>query len=86
VYSVKLEEWMKQNMLVCEDVATAIGCDHTTIVRLIHKPGKRQTRNPSFELIRKIADFTGGKVTANDFVDDTPPSPTPSPLPLTETA
>ena len=66
---MKLSDWLKKEGKTGADLAGAIGCDDTTINRLIPKPGKLQRRKPSIDLAEKIARATNGEVTANDFMD-----------------
>lgn len=49
-----------------EELARAAGCSRMTISRL-----RRGKAVPSFGLAAKIADFTKGKVKANDFLPET---------------
>lgn len=66
---MKLGDWLRENHMTHEDFAAKVDVDHSTISRIIPRPGKKQTRKPSFELVSKIAKATDGQVTANDFVD-----------------
>lgn len=65
---MKLGDWLRENRMTHEDFADRVGCDHSTISRLIPRPGKKQVRKPSFVLAKKISEATNGEVTANDFV------------------
>jgi len=69
---MKLAAWLKKEGKTGSDLARRIGRDGTTINRLIPKPGKKQTRKPSYELAADIAAATGGEVTLNDFMDEFP--------------
>lgn len=59
-----LAEYLKKNAIRDEDFAAKIGVNRSTVNRL------RRGANgqlPSRETIARIADATGGAVTANDF-------------------
>lgn len=78
---------MRENQKTAEEVAAAVGVHQTTISRLISSGDKKQRRRPSIELAEKIAVFTGGQVTANDFMDDDAPrSPAEQPSQKDEAA
>lgn len=67
---MKLGDWIKNAGLTHEELAQRVGCDTSTITRLIPRAGKSQLRRPSFELVARIKDVTGGEVTANDFLPE----------------
>lgn len=76
---MKLEKWMEIEDLKPQDVADRIGCDRSTIVRLLPgKDGQPPTRRPGWELSRKIEALTDGKVTRLDFADNDQPPPASS--------
>lgn len=67
---MKLGVWMKSRGLTAEKMAESVGCSVSTITRLIPGEGKKQTRQPSVRLARKIKAATNGAV---DFLDDDEP-------------
>ena len=69
-----LSDWLKSSDMRACDLAKAVGTTEATISRL--KNGRSQ---PSFDLARRIAEATGGAVTANDFMEGKSPVE-PSPL------
>lgn len=63
--------WMKREGLSPEGAAERIGCDRTTLVRILPgRDGSPPKRKPGWKLLRKINAATNGEVTANDFMDD----------------
>lgn len=70
---MKLGDWIKKAGLTHEEMAERVGCDTSTITRLIPRAGKSQMRQPSFHLVARIKDATGGEVTANDFLPEVEP-------------
>ena len=65
---MKLSDWLKSSDKRACDLARAVGTTEATISRLKH--GHSQ---PSFDLARRIAEATGGAVTANDFMEGKSP-------------
>ncbi len=61
---MKLSDWIKKSEISARELALRAGTTEATISRLRH--GRAQ---PSLELAQRIADATGGAVTANDFLD-----------------
>ncbi len=66
---MELGAWLQQHGVTQEDLAERLGVDQSTISRLIHRPGKRQVREPSLELAVLIEKETGGAVKPSDFVN-----------------
>lgn len=61
---MQLAAWLKSNAKTPADLAAALGVERSTVARYVS--GERR---PRAELARRIAELTGGQVTANDFVD-----------------
>lgn len=62
---------MKREGLSPDEAAKRIGCDRSTLVRILPgRDGSKPKRRPGWDLLRKIAAGTNGEVTANDFMDD----------------
>jgi transcriptional regulator with XRE-family HTH domain len=66
---MKLENYLRETGENPSQFAKRIDCSPSTITRLLpkRKNGRRQ-RDPSFDLIEKIANGTRGYVMANDFM------------------
>jgi phosphopantothenoylcysteine decarboxylase/phosphopantothenate--cysteine ligase len=64
---MKLSPWLKFNGISARELAGRVGATEATISRI--RNGRAQ---PSMELAQRIADATGGAVTANDFLDLAP--------------
>lgn len=58
-----LSDWLRQSRLSHDEFADRIGCDRSSVTRYVHG-----NRMPRPEVLRRIAEVTGGAVTANDFV------------------
>lgn len=58
---MKLETYLSERSISDATFAQAIGVDRSSISRM------RRGQIPSKDVMVKIADATGGKVTANDF-------------------
>lgn len=65
---MRLEEYLACNQLTQEGFAERVGVTQGTIARLLPQDGRPPLRRPSMRLASKIAEVTGGAVTANDFV------------------
>ena len=76
---MRLAEYLKVHNMTGSELAGRVGVSESTINRLIPKPGKRQHRQPSLDLMRKIREATNGAVTADDFLDDDHPAATDTP-------
>ena len=66
---MKLASWLKFNKVSAREFASQAGTTEATISRL-----RNARAQPSFELAEKIMHVTGGAVTPNDFLEDSPPS------------
>ncbi len=60
---IHLSDYMDAHNLTDDDVAAALGRTRSTVSRI-----RRRKMRPDWETIEKIQEFTGGQVTANDFV------------------
>lgn len=60
---IHLSDYMANHKLTDADVAEALGLTRSSVSRL-----RRRKMRPDWETIQKIQEFTGGQVTANDFV------------------
>jgi transcriptional regulator with XRE-family HTH domain len=60
---IHLSDYMNAHKLTDDDVAAALGRTRSTVSRI-----RRRKMRPDWETIKKIQEFTGGQVTANDFV------------------
>lgn len=69
---MKLGAWLDWKGITAEAFAARIGCDTSTITRLIPRDGKKQVRMPSMGLANRIAEATEHQVTANDFAEPDP--------------
>lgn len=70
---MKLTAWLKREGLSVEDGAVRIGCDRSTLARILPgRDGSQPRRRPSWKLLNKIVSATNGAVTANDFMDNDP--------------
>lgn len=58
-----LKEWMDQEGLDQEGVASLVGFTQSTISRALNG-----ATAPSWDLMKKLLEVTDGKVTPNDFV------------------
>jgi transcriptional regulator with XRE-family HTH domain len=58
-----LSEFLKSSSTSHADFAAMIGVSQVAVTRYANG-----VREPNFEILRKIAEATGGRVTANDFV------------------
>ncbi len=68
-----LSGWMTREGLSPEEAAERIGCDRSTLVRILPgRDGSPPKRKPGWKLLRKIRAGTNGEVTANDFMSDDP--------------
>lgn len=85
---MKLDVWLEVHGKSPSQFAAELGVHHTTITRLIPKPGKRQRRGAGDDLVRKIKAATDGEVTADDLLVDEDaaedPADDPSGRPLSE--
>lgn len=74
---MRLGDWMAQEHISQDELATKLGCDRSTVTRYVG--GKRR---PRAGMMRRIRSVTNGAVTANDFVgldeDDEDEETTPS--------
>ncbi len=61
---MKLSDWLNDAGTRARDFAKAVGTTEATISRLRHGNAK-----PSLDLAQRIAEATGGAVTANDFME-----------------
>ena len=61
---MKLVSWLKNSGISARELASRVETTEATISRL-----KNGHARPSLELAQRIADATGGAVTANDFLD-----------------
>ncbi len=66
---MKLAHWLKQNRKRQAELASAVRRSPSQISRIANGRSR-----PSWELVERIHGFTGGAVTATDFIDD-PPRP-----------
>lgn len=57
-----LSDWMAQEGITDEQMAEKCGVDRVTISRV-----RRHVNRPSWSLVLKIKDLSGGAVTADDF-------------------
>lgn len=64
-----LSEYMEQNALDDHAVADAIGVNRVSISRY-----RRRIERPSWKTVEAIHAFTGGVVTANDWMEAAAPS------------
>lgn len=69
---MRLSDYLERHRMSGSEFAVRIGVSESTINRLIPRPGKKQLRRPSWDLIEKIAAATGGAVTADDFMTSGP--------------
>ncbi len=60
---IHLSDYMAQNNLSDADVAVALNLTRASVSRF-----RRRKMRPDWKTIEKIKEFTGGKVTADDFV------------------
>ncbi|AGH48742.1 2-oxoglutarate dehydrogenase E1 component [Sphingomonas sp. MM-1] len=65
---MKLVDYLEAHSLTHEQFAGILGCSQPTVTRFVHG-----IRRPSRFLMRRIAEATGGVVTPNDFLDESPP-------------
>jgi len=61
---MKLSHWLKKTGTSARELASRAGTTEATISRLRHGRAK-----PSLDLAQRLADATGGAVTANDFLE-----------------
>ncbi len=61
---MQLSTYMARNKLTDEDVAKAIGCHRVTVSRL-----RRGVARPYWATAQAIFEFTGGKVSADDWLE-----------------
>ncbi len=61
---MKLNQWLKSSGISARELALQVKTTEATLSRL-----KNAHARPSLELAQRIADATGGAVTANDFLD-----------------
>lgn len=59
---MRLADWLRQTNTTQAQLAKAVGATQGRISQLL------KGAPPSFALARRIADVTGGQVTANDFL------------------
>jgi len=59
----KLREWRKERGLSAKAFADLVGSSDASIIRL-----ENGTQTPSFDLLKRIHEATGGAVTPNDFL------------------
>ncbi len=69
---MKLGDWLKSKNLSDNEFARQLGCEQSTITRLIGRDGKPPQRKPRFDLMTRIAVATNGAVMPNDYMDDLP--------------
>jgi DNA-binding XRE family transcriptional regulator len=62
---MKLADWMTTQGITDDTVATGVETDRTTIGRI-----RRGLTRPSWELAARLKAFTGGAVTADDFLPE----------------
>lgn len=62
-HNIALEKYLSKHRLTQQQFADQIGGDQSRVSRML--AGKA---NPSLSLLNKISQVTGGKVTANDFL------------------
>jgi transcriptional regulator with XRE-family HTH domain len=70
---MKLDDWMAKRRVSDELLANELGVSRATVSRL-----RRGLQVPSMRLAARIAEFTKGRVTANDFM---PPLDAPEKTP-----
>lgn len=58
-----LRVWRKTNQITLEQLSSAVGVTRATLSRI-----ERYRHLPSFGLVVRVIDETGGKLTADDFV------------------
>jgi transcriptional regulator with XRE-family HTH domain len=58
-----LSDYMKAKNLSDQQVAKEIGCSRATVSRI-----RRRKVRPDWARIEKLKEFTGGEVTADDFL------------------
>lgn len=59
---MRLDQYLKQHGITQREFAEAIGCEQPTVARFVNGD-----RIPSVDLMRAIAEHTGGTVMPNDF-------------------
>lgn len=59
-----LSDYMTAKKLSDEDVAAAVGCARESVSRY-----RRKLMRPSWDMAEKIHNFSGGVVTANDWLE-----------------
>ena len=64
---IHLSDYMAAHKLTDDDVAAALGRTRSTVSRI-----RRRKMRPDWKTIEKIQEFTGGQVTANDFLSLAP--------------
>ncbi len=64
---MKLHTWLRENGRNATWLASETGLSVSYVSRLIERDGVAE-KSPSMETCAKIAEATGGKVSANDFV------------------
>jgi transcriptional regulator with XRE-family HTH domain len=60
-----LSDFMAERGLSDEDVAAGVGCSRVTISRI-----RRRVVRPDWPTIKKLKEFSGGAVSADDFEAD----------------
>jgi transcriptional regulator with XRE-family HTH domain len=80
---MRLAHWIKQNGITASEFAGRVGVDKATVSRWL---GESEATMPRRETLARIAEVTGGQVTANDFMGesliggaDTPSASRPAP-------
>jgi transcriptional regulator with XRE-family HTH domain len=58
-----LAEWMEENQVSDRDLAERLGVDYTSVGRI-----RRGVYRPSWDVLEKLFEVTGGKVTPNSFL------------------
>lgn len=61
---MNLSQYLEQSTQSATELATAVGCETSTITRII-----RGERRPSINLAARIERATGGKVSIKDFAE-----------------
>jgi transcriptional regulator with XRE-family HTH domain len=60
---MRLAEYMARMELTDKEVAAAIGCERASVTRY-----RNGNMRPKLEKVVKITEFTGGQVTADDWI------------------
>ena len=84
---MRLAHWIKQNGITASEFAGRVGVDKATVSRWL---GESEATMPRRETLARIAEVTGGQVTANDVMPlsdvgaDTPSASRPAPTEAAE--